>query len=440
MAGLRTSLPLRALFLGAPLALALLAGGCKKKAADDEEKKPPVEVHCVVAGRGAVEEKIVLRGRLATAPGGDLPIASQVAGRVTETRVHEGDRLAKGTVVASVDDLAPRAAAKEAGAGLARARAADVAAASALVRVRDLAGRGIASKKDVEDAVARADAAHAEVESGTAAVRLATGTLGRVDVRTTFDGVVTRVFRGAGALVDGTAATPILQIVAMDAPELVADATERELARVQEGQKAEIALSTGATLAGTVIARARALDPATGLGTVRIRVDGASHAAGDGDKKDGGKKDDDKKDGDKKDDEHAAPPPIGAFARATILVGRREGAMMLPASALRGAAAEGAEIAVCKGEKVEIRAVTVGYRDTKRIEIAEGLKEGEKVAIDHVLGLDDEVKIVEAKGKLEDDKGDEKDDKGKDTKDEKGKDTKDEKGKKEDKDAKDEKK
>ncbi len=322
--------------------------------------------------------------------------------------MHEGDRLARGTVVATVDDLAPRAAAKEAGAALARVRAADVAAQSALSRAKDLAARGIVSKKDVEDATARAEAARAEVEAETAAVRLATGTLGRVDVRTTFEGVVTRVFRGAGARVDGTAATPIVQLAAVDAVELYADATERDLARVKEGQKAEIAFSTGVRLLGTVIARARSLDAATGLGSVRIRVEGQAPPAEDDDKKgddkkgedkkDDDKKDDDKKGDDKKDEAPAGAPPIGAFGKATILVGKRDGAMMLPASALRGAAADGAEIVLCKGKKVEVRAVTVGYRDAKRVEIAEGLKEGEKVAVDHILGLDDEAEIAEVDG------------------------------------------
>jgi hypothetical protein len=231
-------------------------------------------------------------------------------------------------------------------------------------------------------------------------------------------------------------ATPILQIAAVDAPELVADATERDLARVQEGQKAEIALAAGGKLTGTVIARARALDPTTGLGTVRLRIDAVvhgEHAEGEkkeGEKKEGEKKDDEKKEGEKKDEkddkkeeheeEPAGPPPIGAFARATIVVGKREGVLMLPASALRGAAADGAEIAVCKGEKVEIRAVEVGYREASgkapRVEIAEGLKPGEKVAVDHVLGLDEESKIVEAKGEPEE-KGDEKDKKGDEKKD-----------------------
>jgi RND family efflux transporter MFP subunit len=409
-------------WIAAALAVAAGLAGCHKKAEEDEDKKPPVEVRCVVAARAAVDETVVLRGRTATPPGGDLPVAAQVAGRVTETRVHEGDRLTKGTVIATVDDLAPRAAEKEAGAALSRARAADAAAQSALTRSRDLAARGIVSKKDVEEAVLRAEAAHAEVEAETAALRLATGTLGRVEVRSTFDGVVTRVFRGAGALVDGTAATPIIQLAAADAVELVADATERELGRIKEGQKVEITLANGdQKLAGVVVSRARALDPSTGLGAVRVRVTGEAKAD-DHDDKDRDKHDDKDKDKHDDKDEHEAkedlgPPPLGAFGRAVIHVARREGVLVIPAPALRGASADGAEIAVCKKDKVEIRSVEVGYRDAEQIEVVKGLKPDEKVAIDHVLGLDEESKIVETDGgpgKDDDDKkGDDKKGEGK---------------------------
>ena len=236
------------------VAPALVAGGCTRKVAEgDDEHKPCGRGSSPGAQRGAVEETLVLRGRLAPPPGGDLPVAAQIAGRVIETRVHEGDRLAKGTVVATVDDLAPRAAAKQAGAALARVKAADVAAQvrpgprarprgarhhlQEGRRGRHRPGRGRPRRGRGRDGGRPAGQRHP----------------GRVDVRTTFDGVVTRVFRGAGALVDGTAATPILQIAAVDAVELVADATERELARVREGQKASITLATGATLTGTVI-------------------------------------------------------------------------------------------------------------------------------------------------------------------------------------------
>jgi RND family efflux transporter MFP subunit len=373
----------RRLAIASLLCLAAAAlSGCPKKTGGEEESAAPVAVHCMAAARAGVEETLSLRGRTATPPGGDLPVASQVAARVVEIRAREGDRVTRGAVIATVDDLAPRAAAAQAGASLARAKAADTAAQSALARARDLQARGITSKKDVEDAVARAEAARADLDAEGAAVRLASGTLGRVEVRSSFDGVVTRVWRGPGALVDGTAATPILQLAAADAVELVAEATERELNLVREGQKAEITLAAGGPkLAGSVVARARALDPTTGLGTVRVRVEGPLDAD---EKSDGGK-------------QGSAAPPLGAFGSVTIALGRREGAMMIPVSALRGAAADGAEVAVCKGDKVEIRAVSTGYRDARSVEIVSGLEPGQKVAIDHVLGLDEETKIAEAK-------------------------------------------
>src|SRR4051812_26150299 len=113
-----------------PFALALLAfassAGCHKKVEAEQEKRPPVEVRCAAATRGGVEETVVLRGRTAPPPGGDLPVAAQISGRVLETRVKEGDHITKGTVVAIVDDLAPRAAERQADAALARARSAEL--------------------------------------------------------------------------------------------------------------------------------------------------------------------------------------------------------------------------------------------------------------------------------------------------------------------------
>jgi len=368
--------------LPAVLLVCLLADCRKNASIDEEEKQPPVPVHCVAAARVAIDQTITLRGRTAPPPGGDLPVAAQIPGRVLETRVREGENLTKGAVIAVIDDLAPKAAEKQAVATLSRAKSAAVNAEAARDRIKALAAQGIAAKRDVEDANTRADAARADVEASEAALRLATGTLGRVEVRSTFAGVVTKVWRGPGALVDGTAATPIVEVAATGVIEFVADVTERELTLVMDGQQADVTLtSTAARLTGKVIARSRALDPATGLGVVRVQIEETAK--------------------DQKDDAPASigAPPLGAFGKATIALGRREGVMVIPPSALRGAVADGAEIALCNGDKAQIRAVSVGYRDASQVEIKEGLKEGERVAIDHVLGLEDDTPIEEAKDK-----------------------------------------
>jgi RND family efflux transporter MFP subunit len=228
--------------------------------------------------------------------------------------------------------------------------------------------RGIAAKQELDDAVARDDQAKAGVNAAVAAGDLARRTLGRVAVRSTFEGVVTRVWRGAGALVDGTAATPIVQLAATSLAEFDVDATEKQLAAIATGQAATVSLvNAGEPLSGIVHARSAALDPATGLGFARIAI------------------------------ETKGPLTLGLFGTATVRTGTREGALVVPALAMRGAISDGAELAVCAKGKAEVRSVKVGWRDTERAEITDGLHDGERVAVDHVLGLETGTPILEVK-------------------------------------------
>lgn len=342
--------------------------GCKHAPAE-EEAAPKVTVHCVAPKPEGIDETVALRGRLEPPPGGDLPVASQVAGRVVQVAVHEGQRIGKGDLVASVDDAPSRDALRQSEAAVVQAQAAEVNASTTLERTKALVARGIAAKQELEDAVARADSARATVASAQAAADLSRRTLGRVQVHSSFEGVVTRIWRGPGAIVDGTAATPIVQLAAAGGVEFVADAIDRELFGIAEGQAAKVELSLGGpVLAGHVRARSTALDPATGLGIVRVLLDKAG-----------------------------ADYPIGSFGRVVVTMRHRDGVMVLPTTALRGAVLDGAEVAVCKDGKTSLHTVKVGWRDDTRFELLEGLAAGDRVATDHVLGLDEGTAIEEAK-------------------------------------------
>lgn len=349
--------------------LALIAVGCKKHAAEETEKAAPIAVHCVKPKSAAIDETVALRGRIEPPPGGDLPVASQVVGRVVRVSVHEGQRIANGDLVATVDDAPSRDALRQAEAAVVQAKASETNAVTTLDRTRALVDRKIAAKQELEDAVARADSAHAAVSAAAAASDLARRTLGRVYVRSSFSGVVTRVWRGAGAIVDGTAATPIVQLAATSGVEFVADATESELAAIKEGQAVTGTLvSGGDEFTGTVRARSSALDPTTGLGTVRIALAVPSVRAA-----------------------------IGSFGRVVIATEHRDVALVLPATSLRGSVADGAEVVICKEGKAALRTVKVGWRDDERFEVLSGIKADEEVAVDHVLGLDNDTPITEAK-------------------------------------------
>jgi RND family efflux transporter MFP subunit len=233
-----------------------------------------------------------------------------------------------------------------------------------LERTQALVSRGIAARQELDDATAKAETDKQGVAASRAALDLARHTLGRVQVRSAFGGVVTKLWRGAGAIVDGTAATPIAQVAATSGAELVADATEADLRRINVGRPATVSLGSDAPkLEGTIRAVSSSLDAATGLGTVRIALTGAS------------------------------PMLMGAHGRVTIATRSREAVLTLPIEALRGSVSDGAEVVVCVDNLAKIKVIEVGYRDQHRLEVVSGLAESERVAIDHVLGLDDGTRL-----------------------------------------------
>ncbi|HEY3254793.1 MAG TPA: efflux RND transporter periplasmic adaptor subunit [Polyangiaceae bacterium] len=342
------------------LLLVLCCSACRQASEPEPEPEQKVRVHCVSPTRQAFDESIELRGHLEPPPGGDLPLASQVAGRIIDVLVHEGQTVTLGQVVADVDDLATRDALRQAEASFAQASAAASNSKATLERTQALVGRGIAARQELDDTTAKAETDKQSVAASHAALDLARHTLGRVQVRSAFAGVVTKLWRGAGAIVDGTAATPIAQVAAAAGAEFVADATEADLQQISAGRPATISLGSNAPqLEGTIRAVSSSLDAATGLGTVRIALTAAPNLL------------------------------MGAHGRVTIATRHRDAVLSLPAEALRGSVSDGAEVVVCADHLAKIRTIEVGYRDQHRLEVVSGLAEGERVAIDHVLGLDD---------------------------------------------------
>jgi RND family efflux transporter MFP subunit len=340
---------------------------CHDSAADPVPLQPPLRIRCEAPRTQPIDETIALRGRVQPPPGADLSVASQIAGRLAQVTVREGEVVRQGDVIATVDDANTRDILRQADAALAQAQATEANAKATLERTRALVARGIAARQELDDATGKAAEAQAGVASYGAAADLARRTLGRVVVRSTFAGRVTRVWRGAGALVDGTASTPVVQLAATTAAEFVADATGPDLVRVKEGDTVHGTLDEGAAFTGAVMTRARALDPATGLGSVRIAVSNLDDAV-----------------------------PVGAYGRAVIQIDHRDAVRTLPVSALRGAISDGAEVAVCKAGKIEVRAVQVGWRDDDRFEVDDSVKDVERVAVEHALGLEDGMSIEEA--------------------------------------------
>ncbi len=358
--------------LAMAIAAAAATAACKKAAGDApaDEEDHPVAVACEPARLAAASDDVVLRGTVGVPPDRDAVVAPAASGRLLEVKVREGDRVKAGDVLATVDDPTLGPAVRESEAATAAARANLVNADAALARVKRLFDQGIAPRRDVEDAEAKRASAAAEVAAAGARGDLAHHQQSRARVTAPIAGVVVHVLRRAGELVDGTPATPVVEIADPATLEIRADVPANQLVRIREGTAVEIDLDAlpGTPLHGAIVFVSPAVDPATSLGTVRAKLEPPAPGAD-------------------------VQLKLGLAGRIVITVARREGVVQVPAVAVRRSTEGGEEIVVCakKGDdaKAEVRAIKVGARNGDVVEITDGVKVGELVVTQHMVGLED---------------------------------------------------
>jgi HlyD family secretion protein len=337
--------------------LALLA--CHRQAADDDEDKPaPAAVTCAPAEQGAISVSVAVSGVIEPPPKVDAVVSSPVAGRVAQVTVDVGDRVAAGQLLAVIEDPALPAGSLEANAAVASAKAQKVAADQEVARQERLVNAGIGARKDLDDAKAKQAAAAAEVAASSARSGLAGAQLARREIRSPRAGVVLHLQRKVGESVDGTANTPIAEIADLSVLELQAQVPPASLAPLKEGMPATVhVVGNDAPIAGTVVRVAPAVDPTTMLGLVRVQLANADNVK------------------------------VGVAATGQIAIAQRQG-LRVPASALRRSLTGEDEVVVCAGSAASVRTVEVGNRGSA-VEIKSGVKPGESVVVDHVLGLQD---------------------------------------------------
>jgi RND family efflux transporter MFP subunit len=341
------------------LVLVALAGvcagaGCSKHAAAPEPERRTV--HCARVETTDVTDALELRGTVAPLPDRDAQVAPQVAGRIVQLLAREGDRVTVGQPVARVDDSVLVDQASEAQASLEKTRAERRNADATHARTERVYEHGIAARQEVDDAATRAATALAAENEAEAVSKRARRQVERATVRSPIAGVVVRLLRRPGELVDGTPATPVVEVADPSQLELVSDATASDLVRIAKGAHADLTVAALASMrwTGTVVAVSPAVDRATGLGTIRVAI-----ALGSG-----------------------ARPPIGALGTARIVIGSARAASVVPKPALRGGVGVDADVVVCGGDGVaHLRHVRRGAEAGDKVEAAP-LSAGELVALD----------------------------------------------------------
>jgi RND family efflux transporter MFP subunit len=345
-------------------------------AALGQTRAPSVTVATAV--RGDVRETVIATGSFVARE--EVLVSPEVEGlTVIEILAEEGDRVQAGQVLARLNremldvQLAQNgaqisraeAAIAQARASISEATAGKALADQQLQRTRQLQQTGAASADAFDQRVSAARTAAARVESATNALALSEADLvlaraqrrdielrlQRTEIKASVDGIISRRTARLGQMAIGAMGSqsgdPLFRLISRGEIELEADVPETTLARLKPDQPAAIeAAGFDKPLAGAVRLVAPEVRTANRLGRVRIGVRG---------------------------DER---PPLGAFGRASVEVARSQG-ILVPLSAVMFGRAS--TVQVVKDGVVETRTVVTGLRAEGRVEIREGLAEGEKV-------------------------------------------------------------
>jgi membrane fusion protein (multidrug efflux system) len=349
--------------------LALLASiaGCSRQAEEEVTSETVVPVTVEAAALGTIRATLAVTGTVTAAPGADLLVIAPEPARIAEIPKAEGDRVRRGDVLVrfEIPAYTSDVAVKRGEIARAEARLENVRAAR--TRAHDLFDRGIAARKEVEDADRELADAQAGVTEAEATLAASQTSAARATIRATFDGLVAKRTHNPGDLVEAAASDPVLRVVDPKRLEVTASIPVADVERVAMGATAHLASATeGAPTTLKVVSRPAVVDANTASAPIRLRFSMPSAL------------------------------PIGAPVQLTIQAEEHRDVVMVPAAAVTHEGEEAA-VFVVNGEKAQRRVVMLGITDDAHAEIRSGIKAGDMVIVSGQAGLPDGAKITVAK-------------------------------------------
>ena len=359
-------------FLTLTLALLTLPS-CSKKSSGDESADTEegaanivAEVTVTRVERTDIQSTLSVSGTVSALPNQDVRVSSLVPGRVARMMVAEGDHIREGQVLAKIDDRPFRDQVQQAQAAVDQAKANLENSGLNLQRNEKLLERGIAARKDVEDARTQATVNKALLSQAEAALSLARLNLARTDVRSPLTGMIVKRLLSVGEQVDGTAAQPVFEVASTSEVELFGNVPALYLDKIRVGQALRISTDAfpGKVFQSHIVAISPAVDPSTNVGLVRIRI---ANGAG--------------------------LLRLGMFLTAQVPLETHRNALVASLEAVYRDQDGNPEIYRVEGEKAEAVPVKLGLETKDRVELLSGAQEGETIILGGGYGLPAHAKI-----------------------------------------------
>ncbi len=338
------------LFVTGIVVINILLTGCGKAPAAGG---PPseFEVPAVVAlvEPSVLEERVRLVGSLRSPAAVD--IVTELNGMLEELLFTEGEHVTEGQVLGRIRDDVVRARLREAEARF------DLASAN-YVRGQDLLESDTISKSDFDRLISEYGIGEATRASAQAALR-------DTVIRAPFDGVVAERLANQGQYL--SIGQPLTTLIQQDPLEAEFRVPERFLKEVRPGQSIELktaALGTD-TFSGHVVFVSPRVDERSRTVLVKAKV----------------------------------PNPDGIlkpgmFVNLDVVVQVRESALLIPEAAVHYRGGQPQVLALDEDDRAVIRHVKVGTRERERIEIVEGLMDGDRVVVEGHQKMGPGTKVV----------------------------------------------
>ena len=184
----------------------------------------------------------------------EVNITSRIAGRITDLKLLEGDRVTRGQVICRIEDIDIRNELRKAEADLLQAQANMMNAKRTIDRDERLFAQHVIAAKDRDDARTAYDQAVASVASNKANVDFFKDQLKDTAIVSPVDGVIVNKALEVGEWV--TPGTPILTVDDLTTIWARVDVQETDLGSIYVGKAAQVVLPTDppVTFSGRVMA------------------------------------------------------------------------------------------------------------------------------------------------------------------------------------------
>ncbi len=333
--------------------LAAAALGCGAGAPEEPEPPARLVLTAPVRTEDAVDELELLgdvRGEV------EIRVFAQLPERIRQLHVEEGQSVEAGDPIATLEADLTTSDVEQAGAALDAAIATRDRLQTEVARLGPLVAQRAVATSQLESLEANLRAAEAQVAQLRAARGAARERRARTVVRAPAEGVVALLQVSEGDM--AAPQMPLATVVRMDRVKVVLRVVEADYVALREGMTVTVAPPAlpGVERTGTITEVSPVIDLVTRTAPVEVLVDNPDHAL-----------------------------RPGMVAEVTAELDRREGVVMTHAGAVvmtpRTDVDRTAAVFVVQDGVAHRREVRIGRRYDGRIEIEEGLTEGEEVVV-----------------------------------------------------------